>query len=265
MKRTWGGIEAGGTKIVCAVGNSPEQIIKETRFPTTTPDDTIKQISHFFLEMQKEYEIASIGLGSFGPIDLNPKSKTYGYITNTPKPHWSQVDFLGGIKKYLALPFYFDTDVNAAAYGEYKWGAAQNLDTFVYLTIGTGVGGGAFVNGKLLHGLVHPEMGHISIPYFQRGDQKYKNNCPFHNSCLEGYINGPSLEKNWGIKGEKLLQDHEAWEYFTEYLAYGLINMICILSPQKIILGGGVMNQLHLFPLIREKVVKYLNNYVQHS
>jgi fructokinase len=159
------------------------------------------------------------------------------------------------------VPVGFDTDVNGAALGEYRWGAAQGLDTFIYLTIGTGLGGGGMVNGKLIHGLIHPEMGHIRPPRHPNDD--YPGACPFHGDCLEGMAAGPALEGRWGQRGETLPLDHPAWEMEAHYLAMGLVNFVCTLSPQRIIMGGGVMEQAHLFPLIRRKVQNFLNGYVQ--
>jgi fructokinase len=259
----FGGIEAGGTKFVCAVGTSPDDLRTETRFPTTTPKETIGQAIAFFEgQAQAQQEpLAAIGIASFGPVDPNPDSPTFGYITTTPKPGWAQTDFAGAVGQALSVPVGFDTDVNVAALGEHRWGAAQGLDTFIYLTIGTGLGGGGMVNGKLMHGLIHPEMGHIRPQ--RHPDDDYSGACPFHGDCLEGMAAGPALEGRWGKRGETLPVDHPAWEIEAHYLAMGLVNFICTLSPQRIIMGGGVMEQAHLFPLIRRKVQDFLNGYVQ--
>jgi fructokinase len=258
----WGGIEAGGTKFVCAVGTGPEDLRAEVRFPTTTPEETIGRASQFFRRNQKEEPLAAIGIASFGPVDPNPYSPTFGYITTTPKPGWAHTDVAGTIRRALGIPVGFDTDVNAAALGEYRWGAAQGLDTFIYLTIGTGIGGGGMVNGKLIHGLIHPEMGHILIPH-DRDLDPYAGFCPYHGDCLEGLAAGPALEERWGQRGETLPADHPAWQLEAEYLALGLVNFICILSPQRIIVGGGVMQRLHLLPLVRHRVRELLNGYLQ--
>jgi fructokinase len=258
MTTLYGGIEAGGTKFVCAVGSSPNDV-RETRFPTTTPDETIQRAIAFF---RAQPRVAAIGIASFGPIDLHPDSPTFGDITTTPKPGWANTDLAGAIKRALGVPVGFDTDVNAAALGEHRWGAAQGLHTFVYLTIGTGIGGGGLASGKLLHGLIHPEMGHICLPHdFVR--DPFPGSCPFHGDCLEGLASGPALEKRWGARAETLSADHPAWELQAHYLALALVNYICILSPQRIILGGGVMEQPQLFPLIRRAVQQLLNGYVQ--
>ncbi len=256
-----GGIEAGGTKFVCAVGTGPDDFRAETRFPTTTPEETISQAIAFFKEQAQIEPLAAIGIASFGPVDPNPASPTFGYITTTPKPHWANADLAGTIGRALGVPVGFDTDVNGAAMGEHRWGAAQGLDTFIYLTIGTGLGGGGLLGGQLMHGLIHPEMGHVRLP--RHPNDPYPGACPFHGDCLEGMAAGPALQGRWGQRAETLPLDHPAWEIEAHYLAYGLVNFICTLSPQRIILGGGVMDQAHLFPLVRRKTVELLNGYVQ--
>jgi fructokinase len=261
MAKIYGGIEAGGTKFVCAVGTDPADIQQEARFPTTTPAETIGRAIDFFRPYQAE--LAAIGIGSFGPVDLEPSSPTYGYLTATPKPGWTNVDFAGRLQQALAVPVGFDTDVNAAALGEQRWGAAQGLDNFIYLTIGTGIGGGAMVNGRLLHGLVHPEMGHIVVPHDWTADP-YPGFCPFHGDCLEGLAAGPALAGRWQQPAETLPADHPAWALEAHYLALALMNFICTLSPQRIILGGGVMAEPTLFPLVRSKIQALLNGYVKH-
>ena len=259
----WGGVEAGGTKFVCIVGTEPDDVQAEVCFATRQPDETLAQIVEFFQPYTQNDKFRAIGIGSFGPIDPNPDSPTFGYITSTPKPGWAQTDFVGTLQKALAVPIGFDSDVNAAALGEHLWGAAQGLDTFVYLTIGTGIGGGGMVNGARMHGLIHPEMGHIYVPHDLQADP-FSGLCPFHGDCLEGLASGPALEKRWGKPGEDLPEDHPAWELEARYLALGLVNILCVLSPQRFILGGGVMEQARLLPLIRKNVQQLLNNYVQH-
>ena len=254
----FGGIEGGGTKYVCAVGRGPGRIEAELRFPTTTPADTLNCAIDFF----RRYNLAALGVGSFGPIDPNPDSPTYGRVLNTPKPHWSQADVVGTLQAALGLPIAFDTDVNAAALAERRWGAAQGLDNLVYVTIGTGIGGGAVVNGQLVHGLLHPEMGHIRPPHDWERDP-FPGVCPFHGDCLEGLAAGPALEARWGQCGEHLPADHPAWALEAEYLAHLCSHLICTLMPQRIILGGGVMEQAQLWPLIRSRVLDQLNGYVQ--
>jgi len=255
----YGGIEAGGTKFVCAVGTGPDDMRAETRFPTTTPEETMARAVAFFEEQD---QISALGIGSFGPIDPNPTSRTYGYITSTPQPGWDHIDLVGSIRSEFDLPIGFDTDVNAAALAEQRWGAAQGLDTFIYLTVGTGIGGGAMVEGNLLHGVMHPEMGHIILPH-DRDQDPFEGFCPFHGDCFEGLAAGPALEARWGARAETLPIDHPAWELEASYIAHALVNYILILAPQRIILGGGVMEQDQLFPMIRTKVQESLNNYMQ--
>jgi fructokinase len=257
----WGGIEAGGTKFACAVGTGPDDLREEVRFPTTTPEASIGRAIEFLQQQHEKEPLAAVGIASFGPVDPNPDSPTFGYITTTPKPGWAHTDFAGTIRRALGVPVGFDTDVNGAALGERRWGAAQGLDTFVYLTIGTGIGGGGMVNGKLIHGLVHPEMGHIRIPHDRERDP-YAGACPYHGDCLEGLAIGPALEARWGQRGETLPADHPAWELEAGYLALGLVSIICILSPERIIMGGGVMEQRQLFPLVRGRVRELLNGYL---
>ncbi len=258
----WGGIEAGGTKFVCAVGTGPDDLRAEVRFATTTPQETLARAIRFFQEQQGEEPLGAIGIASFGPLDPNPDSPTFGYITTTPKPGWAHTDVAGPIRRTLGVPVGFDTDVNAAALAEYRWGAARGLDTFIYLTVGTGIGGGGMVNGQLVHGLIHPEMGHIRIPHDWQRDP-YAGSCPYHGDCFEGLAAGPALEGRWGRRGETLPVDHPAWQLEAEYLALGLVNFICTLSPQRIVIGGGVMQRPHLLPLVRRRVRELLNGYLQ--
>ena len=255
-----GGIEAGGTKFVCAIGTGPNDIRAQTRFPTSGPEETLGQAIEFFRSYGEP--VAGIGIGSFGPVDLDPASSTYGYVTSTPKPGWQQTDVRGPIQAALGVPVAFDTDVNVAALGEYIWGAGRGLQTFLYLTIGTGIGGGGMVEGNLLHGLVHPEVGHIRIPHNREADP-FPGICPFHGDCWEGLACGPAMERRWGRRAEELPADHPAWRLEAHYLALALVNLICTVSPQRIILGGGVMHQPHLFPLVRHEVQALLNGYVR--
>ena len=255
----YAGIESGGTKWVCAIGTGPDNIIATERFPTTRPDETIRNAIAFFRQFTG---IKAIGVGTFGPVDLKVDSPTWGYITTTPKTGWQFADLVGPLKKEFGVPVGFDTDVNAAALGESRWGAAQGLDTFVYFTIGTGIGGGAMVNGKLLHGLLHPEMGHMMLRHDWERDP-FAGACPFHGDCLEGMASGPALEKRWGARAETFPPDHPAWDLQAHYLALGVVNTISILSPQRIILGGGVMSQQHLLPKIQREVQRLLQDYLK--
>jgi len=261
--RLFGGIEGGGTKFVCVIGRGPDEIVAETRIPTTTPEATLSQTADFFrAESAKRGRLAAIGVGSFGPVDLREGSATWGFITTTPKAGWAHTDVAGRLKKDLGVPVAFDTDVNAAAIGEARWGAAQGLDTFVYLTVGTGIGGGGLQGGQPMHGLVHPEMGHMLLPH-DRSLDPFPGVCPFHGGCLEGLASGPALLARWGQPAESLPADHPAWALEAHYLALALVNLVCTLSPQRIVLGGGVMEQAHLFPLIRQEVVSVLNGYIR--
>ncbi|MCB8951185.1 MAG: ROK family protein [Ardenticatenales bacterium] len=264
-ERLYGGIEAGGTKFVCTIAAGPDDILAEERFPTRAPEETLAQAIAFF---RAQPPIAAVGIGAFGPADPDPHSPTFGTITTTPKPGWANVDFAGAIRRALGVPVGFDTDVNVAALGEWRWGAAQGLDTFVYLTIGTGIGGGGVVNGQMMHGLIHPEMGHMRLP--RREDRlpygallpAFAGICPYHGDCLEGLAAGPAIESRWGQNAATLPPDHPAWAIEAHYLGLALSNLVCILSPQRIILGGGVMEQRHLFPLIHAEVRQTLNGYV---
>jgi fructokinase len=258
MEKLYGGMEGGGTKFICAVGTGPHEIIAETRFATTSPGETLEKAVAFF----KKYPLAAIGLAPFGPLDLNPASPYYGSITATPKPGWSHADIIGPFRKQFDLPLAFDLDVNAAAFAELAWVPEnQGLESLVYFTIGTGIGAGVLINGKVVHGLTHPEAGHISLPHDRQKDP-FPGSCPFHGDCFEGLANGPAIAKRWGQPAESLPEDHPAWTLEATYIAHALTASIYLLSPQRIVLGGGVMEQRQLFPLIRRKVQEYLNDYI---
>ena len=242
----YGGIEAGGTKFVCAVADDQGRIQARTQFPTQAPQPTLAQAIDFFRGFPG---LAAVGIASFGPISL-----TEGRITSTPKPGWQNFAIVDAVKSALDVPVAFDTDVNAAAVGEGKWGAAQGLDTFLYLTVGTGIGGGAVVGGRVIHGLHHPEMGHIRIPH----NGVFRGVCPYHEDCLEGLASGKAIEIRFN--GAQPPEDY--WDEEARLLALGLVNWICTLSPQLIIMGGGVMKKEGLFPKIRIKVAQFINNYV---
>lgn len=260
MTQLLAGIEGGGTKFIVALGTLDGRILAENRIPTTTPQETMSQCVEF-IKMQTDRlgDLSAIGVASFGPLDIRPASATYGHILPTPKAGWTDADLLGPLREAFNVPTLIDTDVNGAALGEWRWGAAQGLDTFVYLTIGTGIGGGGLFQGQLMHGLIHPEMGHIPLPK----DRQAVSVCPFHEDCFEGLASGPAIEKRWGEKAENLPPEHPAWEVEAGYIASGLRGVVCTLSPQRIILGGGVMEQPQLFPMVREKTLLELNNYIQ--
>ena len=260
MTTNYGGIEAGGTKFVCAIGSGPDDLQAETQFPTTSPDETIGRAIEFF--RAQPTELAAVGIAAFGPVDLNPASPTYGHITTTPKPGWANTDLAGAVGRALGVPVGFDTDVNGAALGEHRWGAAQGLDTFLYLTIGTGIGGGGLLGSRLMHGLIHPEIGHMRLPHDWSADP-FPGLCPYHGDCLEGLAAGPAIQARWGQPAQALPDDHPAWPLQARYLGLALANLVCTLSPQRIILGGGVMNVPLLLPLVRAEVQCLLNGYVQ--
>jgi fructokinase len=259
-----GSVEAGGTKMVCAVGTGPDDIRDEVRFPTTSPEETLPRVIDYFRGWQHEHgeSIAAIGYGTFGPCDPHPDSPTYGWVTKTPKPGWSDTDVVGPLQAAFGIPVGFDTDVNGAALGEHLWGAAQDVDTMVYLTIGTGIGGGIIVEGHILHGLIHPEVGHIAMPR-DTGADPFPGSCPFHGDCLEGLASGPAIGARWNAPAADLAPSHPAWDLEAHYLAVACRTLICTLSPQRIVLGGGVMEQLHLFPKVRARTLELLNGYVQ--
>ncbi len=247
---------------MCAVGTGPDDLGARVEFPTTTPEETIRRVVEFFRERGKREKLSAVGVASFGPIDLHPGSPHFGYITSTPKPGWQNTDLVGPLRRALGVPVGFDTDVNGAALAEGLWGAAQKLDSFVYVTIGTGIGGGGVVEKKLIHGALHPEMGHMNVAHDWRQDP-FAGVCPFHGDCWEGLCSGPAIEKRWGKKAEELPADHPAWELEAHYLALGVMNLVSTLSPQRIILGGGVMRHQELFPLARQKTVELLKGYIQ--
>jgi fructokinase len=260
----FGGIESGGTKFVCMVGTGPDDLLEE-RFPTTAPHETIERVIEFFLPYMKTRELAAVGIASFGPLDLNPNSPTYGTITTTPKPGWSKVDLYGEIQRRLQVPVAFDTDVNAAAFGEQYWNPEnRSMDPFVYMTVGTGIGVGVILNGAPLHGLVHAEAGHFALPHDWKRDP-FPGVCPYHGDCLEGLASGSSMSKRWGKSPECLPDQHPAWELETDYIALALVNLIYAYSPKRIILGGGVSGHPGLLQAIRCKVKQFLNGYIRSS
>ena len=256
-----GGVEAGGTKFVCAIGTGPDDIQGQERFDTTTPQRTLRRTADFFHRQPRLPD--AIGIGAFGPVDQHPESSTYGYITNTPKVGWAQTDIVGYVKRRFKVPVGFDTDVNAAAVGEFTWGAGQGLSSLLYLTIGTGIGGGAIINGSPVHGLLHPEMGHILVPRARMDD--FAGVCPYHGDCLEGLATGPAIAARWGQSAESLPADHAAWDLEAHYLGIAVTNLVLALSPERVILGGGVMEQRHLFAAIHKNVQSNLNAYLSHS
>lgn len=254
-----GSIEAGGTKIVCAVSQEKDvsEIVEIYTFPTTTPRETMLQIIEFF----RQYEIKAIGIGSFGPIDVDEFSPTFGYITNTPKLAWKKFDFLGTLRQAFDIPLFWTTDVNAAAYGELKYGAAIGLQNCIYLTVGTGIGGGVVLGGNVLQGKGHPEIGHIYVN--QKQEDNFEGVCPYHKNCLEGLVSGPAIEKRVGVKGQSISPEHSVWNDVAYYLAQACVNYTLVYAPEKIIFGGGVMKQAQLFPLMRNYFKELMNGYIE--
>jgi fructokinase len=243
---------------VCAVGSGPADI-QTFEFPTTQPGETIARAVAFF---RGSAPVAAVGIASFGPIDPNPRSPTFGYITSTPKRDWKNCDMAGAVGRALAVPVAFDTDVNAAALAEYRWGAGGGLGSFIYVTVGTGIGGGAMLDGRLLHGRSHPEMGHVRIPHDRLRDP-FPGNCPYHGDCLEGLAAGPAIEARWGRPAELLPEGHAAWDLEAEYLALGIVSWTCTLAPERVILGGGVMGQGELLGKISVRLAELLNGYME--
>ena len=260
-EKLYGGIEAGGTKFVCVVASGPGQVVDKIRFMTTTPEETLGKAIQFFQTFVESAEVGAVGVGAFGPLDLNPKSPTYGFITATPKPGWSNTNVLGTLQQALNINIALDMDVNTAALGEYLWGASKGCDPSLYLTVGTGIGGGYIVNGRPLIGMLNLEMGHVRIPHSLDLDP-FLGNCPFHGDCFEGLASGPAIEKRLGLKGAMIPEEHAYWDIEADYIASALMNYILTLSPKKIILGGGVMQRDFLFSKVRRRVRELLNGYV---
>lgn len=252
----FGGIEAGGTKFVCGFGTGPHDLHR-IEFPTTSPQGTIHTAVAFF----RQHNPRALGVASFGPIDLDPASPRYGFITTTPKEPWRNVDLAGELRRALDIPIAFDTDVNGAALGEARWGAAQGLPDVVYLTVGTGIGGGAIAAGRLVHGLIHPEMGHLFIP--RDSSDPFEGCCPSHGVCWEGLASGTAIARRWGQPAHTLPSGHPAWALEAKYLALGLANIICTLSPRRVILGGGVLRHSDLLPMVQHNLTRLLNGYLQ--
>jgi fructokinase len=254
----YGGIEAGGTKWVCAIADDPARPLKTGTFPTTGPAETVARATRFFAE---NGPVDALGVGTFGPVDIRPGSPTWGTITTTPKPGWADTDLVSALRAGLDVPVMLDTDVNAAALGEWRWGAAAGLDTFVYITVGTGVGGGAVVNGRILHGLLAPEFGHMRIPHDRDADP-FGGTCPYHGDCLEGLASGEAIRQRWGHAGQQL-DDDAVWALEAEYLALALVNLACMVSPERIVIGGGVAKNQALLPRVRRRLPELLAGYLR--
>ena len=262
MDKLYGSLEAGGTKFVCAVGDENFEVVDKIQFKTTTPDETLEQTITFF----KKYEnLVSLSIGSFGPIDIDHNSNTYGYITNTPKPYWSNTDVVKPLHDALNVPIYFTTDVNSSAYGE-KYALSKlnkKADTLVYFTIGTGIGGGVIQNNRFIGGIGHLEMGHFMVskhPYDIQNN--FKGICPFHDGCLEGMAAGPSLKVRTGISGENIDPSDPVWDVEAYYLAQAALNVTVSFRPDVIVFGGGVMSNDYMIKKVKDQFLKLLNNYI---
>lgn len=258
-------VEAGGTKVLCAYGSGPHEILVRRRIATTSPAETLAKMVAFFSEAFSTHgRPDAFGVVTFGPVDLrNAKDSSYGSIMRTPKPGWDGVNWLAPLRDAFAgVPMAIDTDVNGAALGELTWGAGRGLDSLVYITVGTGIGGGIIAGGGPLHGLLHPEVGHMRIPRSDRDSLAFAGHCPFHGDCLEGLASGPAILSRWGAPAESLPEDHEAWQSVAGDMAWACANLACIVSPQRIIIGGGVFQRQSLFPRVRALTLKRLAGYI---
>ena len=254
-----GALEAGGTKMVCSIGNPQGGVLQRASFPTLTPDVTVPQIVDFI----GKFDVKALGIGSFGPLDLNPASPTYGSITKTPKKEWIQYPLMTTLKDALGVPTGIDTDVNAAALAEYTMGAGKGRGSLLYVTVGTGIGGGLVIDGKMVHGLVHPEAGHLLLQRHPK--DTYAGKCPYHANCLEGLASGPAVEARWGRPAKELADREDVWEMEAFYLAEAVAKYVLTYSPQKIVLWGGIMHQSQLFSMVRAKVQELLGGYISNE
>jgi fructokinase len=258
MNDLYGGVETGGSWCVCALGRGPGELVAEEQFPTTDPGTTLGRITDFF---RRNAGAAAIGIGSFGPVDLDPASPAWGCVTSTPKPGWQHVSVARVLGEELGVPVAFDTDVAAAAIGEHRWGAGRGVGAVCYLTVGTGIGAGLLRDGQPWHGLVHPEVGHLRIPHDHERDS-FEGSCPVHRDCWEGLAGGLAIARRWGIPPDQLPDEHPAWPLEADYLALGIVAIVMIASPQRVIVGGGVMERRSLFPMIRSRVRALIAGYL---
>ena len=257
----YGGVEAGGTKFVCAVARAPDSVIEETRFPTRGPQETLRDSLAFFRAAQAKYGLTALGIATFGPAVVDPAARNWGHIDQTPKPGWSGTDVVGPFALEFSVPVGFDTDVNGAGLAEARWGAARSCPQSVYVTVGTGIGGGIIVNGEPLHGLQHPELGHIRVTR-PAGDSGAPGVCPYHGDCLEGVASGPAIKARWSTQLNELPPEHPAWQMEADYLGQLCATLVLMVSPQRIVLGGGVMENSALFEPIRTRTRQLLSGYV---
>ncbi len=254
----FGALEAGGTKMVCAIGDEQGRILERISIPTRDPAQTMPEILDFF----RDKALAAVGVGCFGPVDLDRRSETYGYITSSPKLNWRNYPMVQRFREALGIPVGFDTDVNAAALGEAVWGCTRTVENSIYITVGTGVGVGVIVGGRPYHGMIHPEGGHIFVAP-REDDPMPKGICPYHGNCLEGLASGPAIERRWGRKGIELSEISAVWELEAYYIGQAICTYICTLSPERIVVGGGVMHQPQMLPLIRQEVQRQMHGYIQ--
>jgi fructokinase len=259
MSPVYGGVETGGTWVVCALGTGPDDIVAQETFATGAPVPTLKRIAAFF---ERGPRAAAIGVGSFGPVDLDPRSPTWGHVTSTPKPGWAHTPVAPVLRDRLGVPVHFDTDVTTAAIGEHRWGAAAGVDSVCYLTIGTGIGAGLLIEGRPVHGLIHPEVGHVRIPHDRERDP-FAGNCPVHADCWEGLAAGPAIAARWDADPRDLPDGHDAWALEAEYVAHGILAIVCVASPQRIIAGGGVLERPELLSAVRARLVALNAGYLE--
>lgn len=257
-----GGLETGGTNFNCVIGYGNGEIIARQTLPTTSPTETLARVGAFFeAGMAVHGPIKALGIAQFGPVGINGADENYGKILLTAKPGWSYTDIVGYFSNILDIPIAFQSDVNGAAVGEYYIGAAVGCDNFVYVTVGTGIGGGVFVNGRLLNNFTHPEIGHMMVPQDMTRDA-FQGSCPLHGNCLEGLASGLAIRERWGDAAENLGPDHPAWELEARYLAALCVNLSCCCAPEKIILGGGIMQQQQIIPMVRDNFLHLMQGYM---
>lgn len=254
-----GGVETGGTWCVCAIGTGPEEIHSQEQFRTTDPEHTLERIIEFF---RRGPSVEAVGIGSFGPVDLDPRSPTWGCVTSTPKPGWRNVALAPVVRERLGVPVAFDHDVGVAALGEHHWGAGREARALCYLTVGTGIGAGLMIDGEPWHGLIHPEVGHLRIPHPQERDP-FPGSCPMHGDCWEGLACGPAIERRWGTPASELPDEHPAWELEADYLALGILSIVFVFSPDRIVVGGGVMERGGLLGMVRVRLRELIAGYLQ--
>jgi fructokinase len=258
---TYGGIELGGTSVVCALGDAPDRLVASERFPTATADVTLSRAIEFVRSAGGE--VLAVGIGTFGPVDLDPDSPTFGVIADTPKPGWTGVRVLDRVREALGLPVAIDTDVNAAAVAEWRWGAARGAGIAAYVTVGTGIGAGFVVNGAPWHGRGHPEFGHV--PVDRVAGDAFPGVCPFHGDCAEGMASGPAIEARWSQPAAEIGDEHPAWDVEARYLGQALAGLILTVAPHRVVLGGGVMLHPGLHARVRDQVRDRLGGYLRDA